>query len=360
MENIIITGVNGFIGSHLIDFLAQEKLDKKFNIFGIEMPNCHLKNLKQYFDGDLDDIHEKKSNYLKREILIPTNFKNFNILECNLKDRELIEQIIKKIKPKYIFHLGAQPLIKPSWKDPVNTIETNVIGTINIFEPIKKYKLKTKVIIPCTATEFGTSAKINRPLRETDPLLAVHPYGISKIAVELLARQYYINFGIEAVTLRFFNQTGPRKSVGAATDFTRKVAQIDLGLSEPIMEVGNLDAYRDFTGIKDTIQALWLAAIKGEPGQTYHVCSGKKIHIRNLLNQVLTFSKKKIKVIENLPRKTREFDEDSIIGDNSKITKELGFKITQSIQEVLKDMYDYWIGYYLDDADLHSQENKNG
>lgn len=164
--------------------------------------------------------------------------------------------MIKEIQPKFIFHFAAQSLVIASWEDPINIFETNVIGKINVFEPIKKYKIRIRVILACTSAEFGATTKINRPLRETDPLLAVHPYGISKIAAELLARQYNLNFGIEIINLRFFNQTGIRRINDATSDFIRKVAQTELRLSEPIMEIGNLNPYRDFTGIKYSLKAI--------------------------------------------------------------------------------------------------------
>lgn len=342
MERILITGANGFIGSHLIDFF----ISKRFDIYGLDLPGSQFKNLGHYTVENYNFSKDKRLKIFGKNIQIPTHKNNLKIIECDLKDKELLEKIILEIKPKYIFHLGAQSLILPSWEDPINTIEANVIGTINIFEPIKKFNIKTRVILPGTSTEFGTSANIGRPLKETDPLLAVHPYGISKITAELLGRQYYINFGIECVIVRFFNQTGPRKSSGAAADFTKKVAQIDLDIAKPIIEVGNLESYRDFTGIKDTIQALWLAATKGKPGEIYHVCSGKKVHIRKLLEIALSFSNKKIDVVEITSNKVRKSDEDVIIGDNSKIKNELGYKISQSIEDVLKDMYEYWKDFY--------------
>jgi len=342
MERILITGANGFIGSHLIDFLV----NKNFNIYALDLSGSQFKNLWHYVIENYNFSKDKRLNIFGKDIQIPTHKNNLKIIECDLKNKELLEKIILEFKPKYAFHLGAQSLILASWEDPTSTIEANVIGTINIFEPIKKFKIKTRVILPGTSTEFGSSANIGRPLKETDTLLALHPNGISKIAAELLGRQYYINFGIECVIVRFFNQTGPRKSVGAAADFIRKVAQIDLGLVDPIIEVGNLDSYRDFTGIKDTIQAVWLAATKGKPGEIYHVCSSKKLHIRKLLEIALSFSRKKIDVIEIASSKVRKSDEDIIIGDNSKIKNELGFRITQSIENVLNEMYDYWTEFY--------------
>jgi len=343
METILITGANGFLGSHLTDFcIKQGKM-----IYGIDLPNRPLHNLNHYTNGQLSFSLEEKIKAFDVSIQIPTTNANFIFLECDLNNASLLEIIIKKIKPKFIFHFGAQPLVIPSWEDPVGTIKTNVIGTINIFEAIKKYELKTRVIVACTSAEYGTTtSSINRPLKESDPLLAIHPYGISKIATELLSRQYYINFGIETINLRFFNQTGPRKKGDACADFVSKIAKIELGLSEPVLEVGNLNPYRDFTGIKDSLKAIWLAATKGTPGETYNVCSGRKIQIRQILNIALSFSSKKIEVRENTPHKLRNTDEDIILGDNSKIKNELGWNIASPLEETLKDMFDYWIKYY--------------
>ncbi len=342
MDNILITGSNGFLGSHLIDFL----IDKDFIIYGLDLPSSSFRNLSHYMDGIESYPKNKKQKFLGKRIKIECNRENLIFLECDVKNQLLLEKIIEEIKPKLLFHFGAQPYIIPSWEDPVNTIETNVIGTINVFEPIKKYNLKTRVILACSATEFGTTTNIGRPLKESDPLMAIHPYGISKIAAELLARQYYINFEIEAVNLRFFNLTGIRRTNDAASDFLRKIAQIELGLKEPVIEVGNLNPYRDILDVVDAIGAIWLTATKGTPGETYHICTNQKVQIKELLDIALSFSQKEIKVVKNAPHKLRRTDEDIIIGDNTKITSELGWKPSKSIKETLKEMFDYWIDYY--------------
>lgn len=348
MENILITGANGFIGSHLIDYCTP----KDYVICAIERPNQLYKNLSHYTSGKLSFSEEEKQDYLGESIKIPTAIKNLIILECDVKNSPLVEKIINEIKPKFIFHLAAQPYIIPSWEEPVDTIETNVVGTINIFESIKKYNIKTRVILACTSTEYGSSAQNNKSLKETDLLLALHPYGISKVAAELLARQYYINFGIEIVNLRFFNQTGIRRINDAPSDFVRKVAQIELGLKDPVIQVGNLNPYRDFTDIKDTLNAMWLAATKGKPGESYNVCSNKKIQIQRLLDICLSFSTKKIRIEENVQHKLRKTDEDVITGDNSKIKNELEWQPIIPIETTLKEMFNYWITYY-------NKESKN-
>ena len=342
MEKIIITGSNGFIGSHLVDFC----INKGHNVFALDRPSASFYNLNHYTDGKSVFTDNDKLEFTGERIQYPSNNPNLILLECDIKNNSLLEKLIRELKPTIIFHFGAQPYILPSWEDPIDTIETNVIGTINIFEPIKKYKLDTKVILACTAGEFGTTTTINRPLKETDPLLAVHPYGISKIAAELLARQYYINFGIEIINVRFFNQTGIRRTNDVTSDFIKKIVQIDLELTEPIIEVGNLEPYRDFTDIKDTLEGIWLVTTKGTPGETYHICSNKKTQIRELLKICLNLSNKKIEVKENVSSKMRKTDEDIIIGDNSKIKKELGWDVSISLKETLKKMYEYWMVFY--------------
>jgi GDP-4-dehydro-6-deoxy-D-mannose reductase len=343
MERILITGSNGFLGSHLIDWC----ISKNYAIYGLDRPSSSFRNLLHYTNGQSTFTKNKVKKLFGEKIMIQSNHPNLIFLACDLKNKELLEKTIQELEPTFIFHLGAQPNIIPSWEDPTNTIETNVIGTINVFEPIKKKKLKTRVILACTSAEFGTTTTgLERPLKETDPLLAIHPYGISKVAAELLSRQYYLNFGIETVNLRFFNITGPRKINDAASDFVRKIVQIDLGKSDPVIEVGNLSPYRDILDVEDAISAIWLAATEGTPGEVYHVCSGEKIQIRELLNTTLSLSSKEIKVVENVKTKLRKTDEDIITGDNSKFKSELHWENKVPIQETLKRMYRYWSNYY--------------
>lgn len=342
MDNILITGSNGFLGSHLIDFLV----DKNFNIFGLDRPSSSFRNLLQYVDGIESYPKKKKHIFLGERVKIETNRKSLSFLECDLKNASLIEKVILELNPKYIFHFGAQPYIIPSWEDPVNTIETNVIGTITIFESIKRHETKSRVVLACTAAEFGTTASIGRPLKETDALMALHPYGISKIAAELLSRQYYINFGIETINLRFFNLTGTRRTNDAPSDFIRKIAQIEIGLKKPLLEVGNLHPFRDLLDVEDAINAIWLASTEGRSGETYHICSGNKIQIKELLDISLSFSKKEIKVIENAPHILRKSDEDIVIGDNSKIQSELGWRPKIPIHKTLQKMFNYWMEFY--------------
>lgn len=342
MKSVLITGADGFLGSHLTDFLVK----KNFHVYALKRPEGELRNLTHYTNRKKNFELDEKQILFDKKIHLPTQEKKVTIVECDIKNGELLDRILCEIKPKYIYHFAAQPYVIPSWKDPINTIEINIIGTLNLFEPIKREKFNTRVIVACSSAEYGTTTNSNRPLKEEDQLKAVHPYGISKIATELLARQYFLNFGIEIINLRLFNQTGPRKENDACADFVSQIAQIDLGLKEPRIEVGNLEPYRDILGVKDSIQAIWLATKKGKSGETYNVCSNRKTKIRDILKIALSFSTKQVKVKEDTPKKLRKTDEDIILGDNTKIREHLGFKVTQSMEEILKDMYDYWIDYY--------------
>ncbi len=242
MPTALVTGAGGFIGSHCVDML----LEKGWIVYGTQRPNQLTRNL--------DHIKDRKDP-------------NFILREIDIKDADWVEMLIKKIRPDAIFHFAAQFMVKPSWEDPANTIITNMVGTINIFEAIKKHHLNTRMIVACSSAAYGTSYEEELPLKETNPIRAVHPYGISKIGTELLARQYFINFGIEAVNIRFFNQTGPRKVNDACSDFALKLGKIEAGKADSVINVGNLDTERDITGIKDTLQGIWLAYSNGKPGK---------------------------------------------------------------------------------------------
>lgn len=259
MNTAIVTGAGGFIGSHVVDML----LAKGWKVVATTKPHQITRNLDHLKNG-------QNPNCIIRDL--------------DMRNGIWVEATVKEFSPNAIFHLAAQSLVKPSWEDPEYTISTNMNGTIHLFEAIKKYKLKTKVIIACSSAAYGTSFPEELPLKETNPIRALHPYGISKIGQELLGRQYFINFGIESVMLRLFNQTGPRKVNDACSDFALKIGKIEAGKMTPEMEVGNLDTSRDITGIKDTLQGFWLAYEKGKPGETYNLCSNTPTKIRDVLN----------------------------------------------------------------------------
>ncbi len=325
----IVTGAGGFIGSHMVDFL----LAKGFDVVATTRPGGRRWNVGHLLNPPA--LH-------------------FNHAEVDMRVRTAVEHVIETHRPNIIFHFAAQSRVLPSWQDPAYTIDANVLGTVYIFETIKRLKLPCKVIMACSSAAYGTTYENERPLKETNTLRPVHPYGISKMAAEWMAKQYQLNFGIDARVMRFFNQTGPRKIEDACSDFARAVAKIEVGKADPVIRVGNLDTYRDITGIKDTLAATWAVTELGKPGETYNVCSSKPTLIRDVLKKLVSFSHKKIKIAEKSEEKLRITDEPIILGDNTKIHSECGYVPKQALADLFREMFEYWVNFYQkhDDKDL--------
>ncbi|NMC04596.1 MAG: NAD-dependent epimerase/dehydratase family protein [Candidatus Lokiarchaeota archaeon] len=320
----IVTGACGFIGSHLADFC----LSRGHDVLAIAKPKVDLVNLRHLTTKSME---------------IPGNFE---LVEADVRDAKRMHEIIERVKPDGIFHMAAQSLVQPSWENPVETFDTNINGTVNVFEPVKKLGLKTRIIVACSSAEYGVITKDDVPIKESLPLQPLHPYGISKVGQDLVARQYFLNFGIDTVRLRYFNQTGIRKTKDASSDFAMKVAEIDAGKADPEMHVGNLDTERDIQDIRDTVQATWLAFEKAEKGEVYNICTGVPTRIRDVLGILVAMSSKKISVVEKCAEKIRYQDEIIILGDNSKFRNATGYKPDHAIKDTLKSMFDYWKGYY--------------
>ncbi len=317
----IVTGSGGFIGSHMVDFL----LAKDYEVIGTILPGKKRRNLIHLFDPP----HPR-----------------FTLVEVDMRDRASVEKVITAERPDELYHFAAQSLVQPSWADPAYTFDTNILGTTYIFETIKELGLDCKVFLACSSAEYGITYEEERPLKETNNLRPVHPYGISKMAKEYLGKQYMLNFQIDARIARFFNQTGPRKVNDASSDFARIIGKIEAGKQEPEMRVGNLETYRDITGIKDSLRGVWAIMQNGKPGETYNICSSKPTKIRDLLHTLLGFSTKQITVREESPEKMRITDEPIILGDNTKIRTECGWEPQENFETVLREMFEFWVNYY--------------
>lgn len=324
---ILITGACGFIGSHLVDYC----LSKGHDVLATVKPGVDLFNLR---------------HLTRKKIRIPAGFE---CVEADVRDAKKMYSIIEGFKPDGVFHMAAQSYVQPSWENPVETIDTNVNGTVNVFEPVKRLGLTTRIIVACSSAEYGVIKEEDVPIKETLPLQPLHPYGISKVGQDLMARQYFTNFGIDTVRLRYFNQTGIRKVKDACADFAMKVAEIDAGKAEPEMRVGNLDTRRDIQDVRDTVRSTWLAFENGEKGEVYNTCTGVPTRIRDALDILLRFSSKKINVIEGSAEKMRFQDESVILGDNSRFNKATGFSPEYKIKDTLKSMFEYWKGFFSSD-----------
>lgn len=309
---VLITGINGFIGSHLADLLVERGLE----VWGI------------YQKGPLDNI-----THLKRELKLEG---------CDVRNRKRMKEVLRKCGPELIFHLAAQSRPDLSWKDPWTTMQTNVMGTVHLFESMRELGLDSKVLVACSSAEYGFISEKEGPIRENHPLNPLSPYAVSKVAQDLMAYQYFKNYGLRTFRVRIFGTTGPRKVGDACADFASQIARAEKEGGGTI-RVGNLEPKRDLTDVRDMVRALWSVVERGREGEVYNACSGRAYRIGEVLEKLAGLAKVKVKV-EVDRDKLRPSDEPLILGDNSKIKKECGWKPEIPLEKTLKDTLEYWRG----------------
>jgi nucleoside-diphosphate-sugar epimerase len=228
-----------------------------------------------------------------------------------------------------------------SWADPVMTFEANIMGSLHLFEGVRHMKRPPVVVSACSSAEYGRVPASAIPVREDYPLKPLHPYGISKVCLDLLAREYFLDYRIPAVNVRLFNTTGPGKTNDAPSDFVRQLAAIKKGIQNPVIEVGNLKPRRAFLDVSDTVRAFYLAAAKGRYGDSYNVCATRTHKMSELLQRAIRLSGIKAEV-RPVARLMRPSDEKIIFGSTQKIRRDLGWKPIRTIDQTLQSMLDYW------------------
>jgi GDP-4-dehydro-6-deoxy-D-mannose reductase len=312
-KTALITGITGFAGSHLAELLLSENVE----VHGIQRWRSKSDNIEK--------IKEK-----------------IQFHEADLLDAHSLYTVVDEVRPHYIFHLAAQSYVQSSWGSPSNTLEINIIGTCHLFEAVKKTGLKIPVQIACSSEEYGKVHKEEIPIHETNPLRPLSPYAVSKLAMDYLGYQYFESYGMHIIRTRGFNHTGPRRGeVFAESTFAKQIAEIEKGKKEPIVYVGNLDAVRDYTDVRDMVRAYYLAVQKCEPGEVYNIASGKGWKIHDVLNLLLSMSKVKIKIVQDKDR-MRPSDVEVLLGDASKFQKQTGWKPEIPFKKTMEDLLNYW------------------
>jgi len=310
---ILITGITGFAGSHLADYaLARGDVE----VFGTARWRSPSQNIEHIAD-------------------------KITVIDADLRDASSVESLVADIKPERIFHLAAQSYVVSSWKLPSETITTNIVGTVNIFEAVRRAKYSPRVLVACSSEEYGYVEPHEVPITEDNPLRPLSPYGVSKVGQDLLSYQYFKSYGLEAVRTRAFNHTGPRRGrVFVCSNFAIQIVEVQKGL-RPHVSVGNLDAVRDFTDVRDTVRAYWLALEAGAAGEVYNISSGTGYSIREVLEKLIALSGTDVAVeVDN--ERLRPSDVPLLIGDNSKFKKQTGWQPEVPFDQTLSDILTYW------------------
>ncbi len=311
---VLITGITGFAGSHLAEFVLSQKGTQ---VFGLCRDSSRLDNLAKIKD-------------------------RLQLVRCDLFDPSGTAECFKKIKPDRIFHLAGQSNAAGSWESAAPTLKSNILGGLHVLEAVRRASPKAGLLIAGSAEEYGACSSDRTPVSEKAPTQPLSPYGVSKAALSFLAYEYFRNYKIHAVRARSFNHTGPRqKDAFAAGSFAKQIAQIEAGLKPPILDVGNLEAERDFTDVRDVVRAYWLLLQAGTPGEVYNVCSGRGVKIQRLLD--IYFEKSKVKVrIQKDPGRLRPDEVSRRVGDPSKLKKTTGWQPSIPLETTLEDLLGTW------------------
>ena len=320
----LITGITGFVGSHMADYLLK---NTDCEVFGLKRPNSRLRNIHHL----LDDV---------------------TLIDGDLTDQTSLQRALEISDPDRIYHFGALSWVTPSWSMPAAYMHTNAIGTINLFEAIRCGKISPRLLVSCTPEEYGDVPKEKIPITEHTRIHPVNPYAASKVAQDAVCMSYHASYGFEVIRTRAFNHEGQRRDIhGALASFAHQIARIERGLQKPVIQVGNLDARRNFTDVRDTVKAYYLAMEKGDPGELYLIGSDQVYTIGECLKMLISLSKKSGITYEVVKDRMRPTELRILVGDIAKFKEKTGWKPEIPLEETLEWILDYWRefldkGYY--------------
>jgi len=309
----LITGIAGFAGSYLAELLLSEREE----VFGTVMPGESTRNMAS-FESQV------------------------RLFTCDIRNADAVRELMDEARPDEIYHLAAVTFIPDSVVDPRLTFETNLYGSLNLFEAASGRAPNARILFVGSADEYGLVRGDELPISEENPLRPTNPYSVSKVSASMLAYQYGLTRNLHVVRVRPFNHTGPRQSPRfVCSDFALQIVEAEKGLREPEIRVGNLKPRRDFTDVRDVVRAYREILKNGESCEVYNISSGVSVGIGEILDILISVSGQKIKIIECSER-TRTTDVKDIRGDSRKIERVTGWKPAIPLKETLEDMIEYW------------------
>jgi GDP-4-dehydro-6-deoxy-D-mannose reductase len=308
----LITGATGFAGAYLAELLLA---DAALEVWG--------------------------TTY-RADSPTPPSLKSLQTVQCDMRDPDAVRDVLAAIRPNWIFHLAGQSDVGGSWGNAWETIESNVRGQLNLLEAMVHLGLDARILVVGSNNEYGLVNPADLPLDEDTPLRPDTPYGVSKIAQDMLGLQFFLSHKVRTVRVRCFNFIGPRQSEKFVTSaFAKQIAEIEVGLREPVVRVGNLSAERDFTDVRDMVRAHRLALEYCADGEVYNVGSGRSTSIQRLLDILLSYANRPIRV-EQDPARMRPSDVPCSVGDIGRFRVVTGWQPRITLERSLRDILDYW------------------
>jgi GDP-4-dehydro-6-deoxy-D-mannose reductase len=315
LKRILVTGAGGFVGSHMIRRVSTDPAYLAFAVVHHPPP--------------LDGI---------RALPVPSN----HVYAGDLMDTSFADAVIQETRPDRVVHLAAQSSVPASWQDPKRTLTNNVIAQLNVLDGVARYVPRARVLVVGSSEEYGLVRPEDLPLAEDSPLRPESPYAVSKIAQDFLGLQFHLGRHLEVVRVRPFNLIGPgQEDRFVVPSFARQIAEAEAGMRPPVIEVGNLDARRDFTDVRDAVRAYAMTLERGHAGEVYNVGGGAVRSVREILDTLRGFARCSLDVKID-PARFRPVDAPVVQSDTRKIREEVGWIPEVPIDQSLCDVLDEW------------------
>lgn len=327
----LITGITGMVGSHLCDFLLE---NTDWDVYGV----CRWRSPLDNVEHLLNRVNQKDRVFFEY---------------ADLNDQVSLINVIQKIRPDYVFHLAAQSYPLTSFTAPIDTLNTNILGTCRLLESIRltmeQDKEYSPVVHVCASSEvFGKIPPEKKPetgIHEECPFHPASPYAISKVGTDLLGRYYAEAYGMTVMTTRMFTHTGPRRGdVFHESTFAKQIAMIEAGLIDPIVKVGNLKSLRTYADVRDAVRAYYmLVTVNPIPGEYYNIGGSYTCEVEDTLNTLISLStaKERISVVTD-PERLRPIDADLQVPDCTKFKAHTGWEPQIPYEKTMEDLLNYW------------------
>lgn len=311
---VLITGITGMVGSHLAEYVLAGQ--PGVEVHGLVRWRSPLDNIAPILD-------------------------RVTLHHAELRDLNAMIAVLRKVAPERIFHLAAQSYVTDSFDAPADTLQTNVIGTLNLLDAVRITKIDPLIHICSSSEVYGQVTKEELPIRETNPFRPASPYAVSKVGEDMIALQYYLSYGIKTIRTRMFTHTGPRRGdVFAESAFAKQIAEIEAGLRPNPMKVGNLDSVRTFADVRDAVKAYWLLLEKCPPGEVYNIGGNRTMTVGEMLAILVKIARCKIEH-EVDARLLRPSDVTLQIPDIAKFQAATGWMPEIPLEKTLADLLDY-------------------